>query len=105
MTAAFTPRRHSDGTIRIDITVTYSLRATDLAQILASAHRTTCSDALPLLRYTDAVKTVRGELRARGGDAPLLWRADSGKDEREANALALWAYSEITRLFPALTPA
>ncbi|MFD3422072.1 hypothetical protein [Streptomyces decoyicus] len=105
MTATFIPRHYTDGSVRIDVTVTYSLRALGLAQILASAHRTTETASLPKLRYTEAVAVLRRELRTKGGDAPLFWRDDFTDDEQAADALAQWAREEVTRVFPALGPA
>ncbi|GGX46360.1 hypothetical protein [Streptomyces noursei] len=105
MTATFVPRRRNDGTPYIDVTVTHSLTALDLAQLLASAHRTTDPAALPTLSYTKAVAVVRGELRARGGDAPFFWRDDFTDDDQGADGLEQWARNEITRIFPALGPS
>lgn len=102
MTATFTSRCHPDGSPCIEITVTYALRALDLAQLLASAHRTTDPAELPMLRYTDAVTTLRRELRGRGGDAPFSWRNDFTDDDQGAEVLEAWARGEVARLFPAL---
>lgn len=102
MTATFQPRRHADGSVRIEVTVTYALRADDLAQVLASAHRATTPSALPMLRYTDAVTQLRRELRTRGGDAPFRWRDDSPEEDQDARTRETWARGEVHRLFPAL---
>ena len=108
MTATFVPYHDAtDGSRRIRVTVDYPLCADDLAQILASAHRDNDPAELPLLRYTDAVRTLREELRTRGGRAPFLWRssvtAGTAGAER-ADAVERWARQEMTRNFPALSP-
>ncbi|MFJ8676812.1 hypothetical protein [Streptomyces sp. NPDC093589] len=102
MTATFTPRAYGDGSIRIDVTVSHLLRALDLVQLLASAYRTTDADSLPKLRYTEAVAVLRGELRAKGVDAPFFWRDDFTDDDQAADLLEQWARKEIARVFPAL---
>ncbi|WP_431983825.1 hypothetical protein [Streptomyces qinglanensis] len=102
MTATFQPRRHADGSVHIEVTVTYALRAGDLTQVLASAHRAIAPSALPLLRYTDAVTQLRRELRSRGGEAPFHWRDSFLEDDQNAKALETWARGEVHRLFPAL---
>ncbi|MFB6884163.1 hypothetical protein ACFCY8_25375 [Streptomyces noursei] len=102
LTATFVPRRRSDGTSYINVTITHSLTALGLAQLLASAHRTTDPTSLPTLSYTDTVAVVRRELRAKGGDAPFFWRDDFTDDDQGADDLERWARNEIARLFPAL---
>ncbi|MFI7089530.1 hypothetical protein ACIBUR_38835 [Streptomyces anulatus] len=102
MTATFVPRRHADGTLRIDLTITHSLGAEDLVKVLASAHRATSPGELPMLRYTDAVAVLRRELRC---DAPFLWREAFNDRSQHADALETWAAGEVSRIFPALSPA
>jgi hypothetical protein len=104
--ATFVPRTHDDGSLRIDLTLTHSLTALDLVQLLCSAHRTTALDSLPLHPYTALVHTLRTELRERGALEPFRWRTaltETGHHAR-ADALETWARAEVTRLFPALGP-
>ncbi|MEW2434254.1 hypothetical protein AB0952_08735 [Streptomyces caniferus] len=105
MPATFVPRRYDDGSVRIDVTVTYALRGRDLVQLLASAYRTTDADSLPKLRYTETVAVLRRELRAKGCDAPFFWRDHFTDDDQTADHLEQWARKEIARTFPALGPA
>lgn len=106
MTSTFVPYRdRTDGALRIRMTVAYPLRADDIVALLASAHRDTKPDELPLLRYTDAVHAIRTELIERGGKAPFRWRTavEDTAGAAQADALEKWAREEVRRNFPALS--